>query len=346
MEKLRVIQWATGKVGKHSLRAILDDPRLVLAGLYAYSDEKVGIDAGDLCGRQKTGVVATNNIDELIALGADTVIYTSFMADLDQVTRLLESGLDVISTNLFLNVGGVYSPAGKQLEDACQRGNSSLYITGVNPGWINSVAVGLTSTCRQVDRVAVFESADCSGYESVETWLAMGMSMPTATEEVIENARNWLLLFADATQRMADAMMFKLDDLKFSVEFATASKKIDLGWFCMEKDTIAAVRGGWDGIVNGNTVVQTRVAWYLTKDLNEGWEFSEEEYHLVVEGDPGSETRIKFQPPAYWDKSDWEIITAMPAVNAIFNVKAAPPGIVSLRDLGLNCAPAGIWNRE
>ena len=31
----RVMQWTTGKVGKHSLRAILDDPRLELVGLYA-----------------------------------------------------------------------------------------------------------------------------------------------------------------------------------------------------------------------------------------------------------------------------------------------------------------------
>ena len=32
MQKLRVIQWTTGKVGKMSLRAILDDPRLELVG--------------------------------------------------------------------------------------------------------------------------------------------------------------------------------------------------------------------------------------------------------------------------------------------------------------------------
>ena len=48
-KKLRVIQWTTGKVGKLSLRGILDDPRLELVGVYAYSADKAGSDAGALC---------------------------------------------------------------------------------------------------------------------------------------------------------------------------------------------------------------------------------------------------------------------------------------------------------
>ena len=72
MQKLRVIQWTTGKVGKLAARAILDDPRLELAGLFAHSEDKAGKDAGELIGRPDTvtGVKATNDIDALIALGA------------------------------------------------------------------------------------------------------------------------------------------------------------------------------------------------------------------------------------------------------------------------------------
>ena len=38
MEKVRVIQWTTGKVGRLALRGILDDPRLELVGVFAWSD--------------------------------------------------------------------------------------------------------------------------------------------------------------------------------------------------------------------------------------------------------------------------------------------------------------------
>ncbi|MCX7863879.1 MAG: hypothetical protein N2423_02390, partial [Novosphingobium sp.] len=78
MDRLRVIQWTTGKVGKLSMRGVLDDPRMELVGVYAWSQDKLGRDAGELCGRPDTvtGIRATNDIDALIATGADTVLYT------------------------------------------------------------------------------------------------------------------------------------------------------------------------------------------------------------------------------------------------------------------------------
>jgi hypothetical protein len=343
MEKLRTIQWTTGKVGKLALRAILDDPRLQLAGVYAYSNDKAGVDAGKLCGRPHCGVTATRDIDALIALGADTVIYTPFMVDLSHVVKLLENGLDVISTNLFLNVGGVQGKVKEQLEAACSRGNSSLFITGVNPGWINTMTTAMTAVCRQVESVSISESADCSVYESKETWLAMGMSLPKATPAVIETARNWLMSFYDAVQRMAAALEYKLDDVEFFIEFATASQRVDLGWFCMEKGTNAAVRAGWNGKVNGRTVVQSKVSWYLTKHLNEGWQFDDDQYHVIIKGEPEVNTRIRFIPPKSWGNHEWDTMTALPAVNAAFNVRAARSGVLFLKDVGLPCAPAGVW---
>lgn len=343
MNHLRVIQWTTGKVGKLSLRAILDDPRLELAGVYAWSADKAGTDAGTLCGRPPCGVRATQDIDALLALGADTVIYTPFMADVSHAVRLLESGCDVISTNLFSNVGGIRGDVKDQLEAACRRGNSSLYITGVSPGWVNSVAVGLTAVCRQVESVSISETADCSVYESAETWQAMGMSLPKATPQVIETAKLWLRSFYDAVERMAVALDYQLDDIEFFIDFATASQRVDLGWFCMEKGTNAAVCGGWNGKVKGRTVLQYKVTWYLTKHLNEGWEFSDDQHHFVVRGEPEVNVRLRFIPPKSWGHHEWDTMTALPAVNAAFEVQAAPPGILTLKDVGLVGAPAGLW---
>jgi 2,4-diaminopentanoate dehydrogenase len=345
MAKLRVIQWTTGKVGKLALRAILDDPRLELAGVYAYSKDKSGVDAGKLCGRPNCGVLSTSDVDALIALKADTVIYTPFMADMSHVVRLLETGHDVISTNLFLNVGGVQGEVKEQLEAACQRGDSSLFISGISPGWINSMIVAMTAVCRSVDCVSILESADCSVYESKETWLAMGMSMPKATPEVIQTARSWLLSFYDAVQRMAVALDYTLDDTEFFIDYATASQKVDLGWFCMEQGTNAAVRAGWRGKVKGNTVVQFTLLWYLTRHLNECWEFPEDQYTLSIKGEPEIASRIRFIPPKHWGNHEWDTMTALPPVNSIYNVKAARAGVLTLKDVGLPTAPAGLWRR-
>ncbi|MEW9855998.1 hypothetical protein [Novosphingobium sp. M1R2S20] len=351
MKKLRVIQWTTGKVGKLSLRGILDDPRLELAGVYAHSESKSGTDAGALCNRPDTGITATSDIDALIALKADTVLYTPFEANLDHVIPLLESGLDVVSTNLFLNIGGIRGDVKEKLAAACERGGSSLYITGINPGWVNSVVTAITAICRDVEYVGTTESADCSVYESVETWSFLGMGehpgepSSEAHQDLMKRAHDWLILFRDVVARIGDALEIAYDDIEFFCEYATASEDVDLGWFKMDKGTNAALRGGWNGKVGGKTVVQMKVVWYLTKKLQEGWEIDEDQYHLEVKGDPSVNVKMRFTPPEHWGNHDWDTMTALPAVNALFQVKAAPSGILGLRDVGLPHAPVGEWMR-
>lgn len=348
MEKLRVIQWTTGKVGKLAMRGVLDDPRLELVGVYAWSEDKTGKDAGELCGRPEVGIAATNDIDALIATGADIVLYTPFEANLEQAIRLLEAGIDVASTNLFLNVGGIAGEVKEQLEAACAKGGSSLYISGINPGWVNSMVTSLTAICRDVQYIGTTESADCSVYESVETWSFLGMGEPGGQNqaELMERARAWLILFRDVVVRIGAALELEYDDIEFFCDYATAAEDIDLGWFKMPKGSNAALNGGWNGIVNGKTVVQMRVIWYLTKKLAEGWDIDDDQYHLQVKGDPSIDTKMRFTPPEHWSNHDWDTMTAMPVVNALFQIKQAPTGILGLRDVGLPHAPMGVWLKD
>lgn len=343
MDKLRIIQWTTGKVGKMALRAILDDPRLELVGVYAHGKDKVGMDAGAICGRPDCGMLATDDIDALIALGADTVIYAPFMADLSHLVRLLESGSDVVSTNLLSNLGGIEGDVREQLEQACALGNSSLHITGINPGWLDTLAAVVTPICRRIDSVSVTESVSVAHYESVETWLAVGMSMSEATPEVVQSARQALTSFRDSVVRLAEALLFQLDEVEFVVEYATAANRLDLGWFCIEKGMQAALRGGWDGKVDGRTVIRQRVIWYMTSDLNEGWEIDRNNYLVDVAGEPDIELRVAVKVPGHWSNLEHAIVTALPAVSSVLQVKAAPPGILGLQGAGLPVAPAGIW---
>lgn len=341
---MRVIQWTTGKAGKLSLRGILDDPRLELAGVYAYSEQKAGVDAGQLCGRPDTGIVATTDIDALIALGADAVLYTPFMADLDHVVKLLESGLNVLSTNLFLNVGGVAGQTREALAAACARGNSSLYITGIHPGWANSITTALTAVCRDVQSITIVEAADVSVYESVETWEMLGISKREASPDVIEIAKLGMISFRDSVERMGVALGFdEFDSIDFDIEFATAAETVDLGWMRIEKDTIAALRGGWSATLGGKTILRTAVVWHLTTKLNADWDLDEDHYNIVIHGEPEVRTRIRFVAPESWGNHEWDTMTAMPAVNAVIDVVGAPAGILTLKDVGLTCAPAKAW---
>jgi len=349
MEKLRVVQWNTGKVGKLALRGILDNPELELVGVYAHSPDKAGLDAGALCGRPDTGIKATGDIDAIVAARPDVVIYTPFTGDVDEVVKLLESGINVLSTNLFFHVGGIRGEVKERMEAACRRGNSSIYITGINPGWINSVATTLTAVCGRVDCVSIYESADCSTYESPETWNYFRFGQHGVTDEVIEAAKTWLVMFRDAAERVAEALGFVPDDAEFYCNYATAAERVDLGWFLMEKGTNAAVRAGWNVKANGRTVARAQITWYLTRKVAEGWDIDSDEYHLIVEGAPSIDMRLHFTDPApspvdgAWDPT---ATTAYATINAIAQIKAARPGVLTLHDIGLPYAPAGAWEKE
>jgi hypothetical protein len=345
MEKLKAIVWTTGKVGKHALRAVLDDPRMELVGVYAHSADKAGQDGAVLVGRPACGIAATNDIDALIATGADTVFYTPFEANADHAERLLAAGLDVISTNLFMNLGGMQGDLKARMEAACAKGGSSLYITGINPGWVNSMVTAMTAICRGVDSVELTESADCSVYESVETWSFLGMGeMGGVTPELKQRAFDWMIMFRDVTRRIGDALELEFDDLEFVCEYATAAEDIDLGWFKMAKGSNAALKASWNGKIGGVTRVTVTLVWYLTDKLTESWPLDKDQYHIVVKGDPDVDARFRFTPPARgWANHDWDIMTALPAVSAAFDVKSARPGVLGLRDVGLPYAPMGAW---
>ena len=151
----KVIQWATGEVGKHALRETIRHPDLELVGLYVYSEDKDGKDAGDIVGLDKTGILGTRDRDAILAMDADCVIHAPLSSSIDEmdedVIALLASGKNVIS------VAGYYAPEFRgdevleRIEKACQQGGTTLLGTGIEPGFMfERVAPTLTGMCVDV----------------------------------------------------------------------------------------------------------------------------------------------------------------------------------------------------
>src|SRR5690349_4245934 len=95
---LRIVQWTTGGVARQTVRGVLANPALELVGAFAHSPAKVGRDVGELCGLDPLGVVATDDVDALLALQPDCVIYTPLYFDVPEVVRLLEAGVDIVTS--------------------------------------------------------------------------------------------------------------------------------------------------------------------------------------------------------------------------------------------------------
>src|SRR4051812_4707056 len=150
---IRVVQWTTGNVGKRSVRAIASRPDLELVGCYAWSPDKVGVDVGELCGIAPLGVAATNDVDALLGLQPDCVVYNPMWQDVDELVRILSAGVNVVASASFitgLNLGDGRA----KLVDACQEGGLTVFAPGVWPGFIEMLAIVTATSLDRFDKVS------------------------------------------------------------------------------------------------------------------------------------------------------------------------------------------------
>ena len=334
---LRLIQWTTGNIGRRSLHAIIGRPDMELVGVYAHGSDKVGVDAAELAGRSElTGVRATNDIDALLALGADACCYNPLWPDIDELVRLLESGVNVCTSAAWITGGKQTQADRDRILTACETGKSTIFGSGAHPGMTNMVGMVLSGSCERVDEIRITESVDCSTYESAGTQAAMGFGCDPQTPGLADSVRRESEVFAESAAMMADAIGAELDRISFDVEFTTATGDSDLGFMKIPAGTVGGVYGYHRGWVGERNVVSVGFNWTMgnhvtpPKPLEHG--------HVIqVFGLPNMRTVLHCLPPKDWTEPGFMglgmIYTAMPVTNAVPAVVAAAPGIVTLADL-------------
>ena len=174
---LRVVQWTTGNVGRRSVRAMVGHPDLELVGCYAWSGDKVGRDVGELCGIDPIGVAATDDVDALLALQPDCVVYNPMWRDVDELVRILEARVNVVSTAGFIT-GHSLGPDRDRIAAACEQGGSTMFGSGISPGFVELLAIVAAGASDRVDKLTVREEADTTAYDSPDTEKAAGFGRP------------------------------------------------------------------------------------------------------------------------------------------------------------------------
>jgi 2,4-diaminopentanoate dehydrogenase len=331
----RVVQWATGNIGTRSLHAVIEHPHLELVGLYVYSDAKAGRDAGELCGLGTTGVVATQEIEEILALKPDCVLYMADRADIDVLCRLLESGANVVSTRSEFHRPEDVDPAVRdRIEAACHRGGATLHSTGSSPGFITeALPLVLMSLQRRLDRLTIDEFADMSSRNSPE--LLFGL-MGFGTDPAGFDSRRFghgAVAFGPSLGALADAISLPLDGVESTGEVATARHTVEIAAGTVEAGTVAAQRMIVSGMRGGKPLLVFRANWYCATDLEPAWDLRDTGWHVLLQGDPPLEIDIHFPvSPEDWGTTS-PGVTAHRPVNAIPYVCAASPGIRTTAEL-------------
>ncbi len=297
----RVIQWYTGFVAQEQIRLIHRHPELELVGAVVFHQEKEGLDAGEIAGIGPIGIRATTDIEKVLSIKADCVLYNAPWERYDEITRILESGKNVVTLN-----GGWYPKTDpdlmNRLEEACKAGDSSLIGSGVSPGWAGDlVALIASSQCSEIRRIHHLEVGDLRGYDPI-TLGVMGFGKTLKELEESDLYQNYMSSgYKQMIQLVADALSLKVENVTLEKEFALAKREVENG--VVKEGTVAGIRLNFAGIVNGNPTISHELVWAVDHDLGPNWptemiQGSDAEHHaaytLTIEGRPNIKVRTSY----------------------------------------------------
>jgi len=341
---IRVVQWATGGVGRAAIEGVQRHPELELVGCRVYSADKSGRDVGELVGSDPIGVRATDSRDEILALDADCVVYAPLVGDDRDLEALLRSGKDVVTP-----VGWLYpdrsGSRAQVLERACQEGGSTLHGSGIHPGGITErFPLMVSAVSAAVTHVRAEEFSDIRTYGAPEVIRdIMGFGGPP--EEAMAGPMLALLEegFKASVRMVVDELGFNADpSLRSSQEVAVATAAIDSPIGVIEPGLVAARRFVWEATVEGVPVVSAVVNWLMGEEhLEPAWTFGPagERFEVEVQGDPPVMLVFHGLQPesiaAGLERNNGVVATANHCVSAIPYVHRAAPGIKTYLDLPL-----------
>jgi 4-hydroxy-tetrahydrodipicolinate reductase len=345
----RVVVWGTGVVGKMVIAEIMRHPRFELVGVGVSNPDKVGRDAGEICGIGPTGVIATDDVDALVALRPDAVVhYGPTAAHADENIRVmsafLRAGIDVCSTAMTpwvwpamsLNPSVWIAP----IEEACQAGGASCFTTGIDPGFANDLfPMTLMGLCGEVKSVRASELLDYTDYEG-DYEEEMGIGRPPEFKALLEIPDVLVMAWGATVPMIASAAGIELDEItttwdKWVTDVPRRSAKGTI-----EPGNVAAIRFTINGIYHGETRIQLEHVNRIGTDAAPDWPSGNQNdvYRVEIEGSPSitQETAFRFTDGSGRDPATAGCLaTGLRALNAVPAVNALPPGWVTALDLPL-----------
>lgn len=346
---IRVFQVATGNVGTEMVKRLQHQPDLELVGVHCYTADKVGRDVGELAGIGPVGVLATGSVDEILSARPDVVTFHGVWPDVDLYERVLEAGIDVVTTADWItghhrdanHRGADGRTESERIAAACETGGSTFYGTGMNPGLAQILTVVHSADVTEIEKVTCTESVDVSCHHSADTWRNVGFGQPVGDPDVPRKLELGTRVFEDGVRLMADCFGLELDEVAFEYELGACTKDVDLGWYRLPEGSLGGACFSYVGKVAGTPRVELRLEWQMTPHTAPRWDI-QGCYITRIDGDPVIYSKHMILPKPGTDFSSVEAfaaigmtVTGMPALNAIPAVVAAPPGIVTSADLPL-----------
>jgi hypothetical protein len=295
-----------------------------------------------------TGVTATSDLDAIIAANPECIVYCAMgdtrlpdaMAD---VRKILAAGIDVVGSGLgVLQYPWQVIPDKyiQRVEDAAREGNSTVFMTGVDPGFATDLLpFALAGTCQRIEQVRTMEIADYATYDGATVMFdVMGFGNEIGDLPMLYQPGVLSIAWGTAIRQLAAGLGIEVDEIKDRVEQEPAPEDFEVAVGTIKKGTVAAVRFQIEGMVNGKPVIVVEHVTRLRGDLRPDWAQPAQpggSYRVEITGEPSYTMDIC--PTSRNGDHNYAAILAAAGriVNAIPEVVAARPGIRTTLDMPL-----------
>ncbi|MFC1822422.1 hypothetical protein ACFL9T_06915 [Thermodesulfobacteriota bacterium] len=342
MANYKTILWGTGVLGSQVARVLSMKSSVQLTGGIVHSSDKAGQDLGKICGvSQGIGVETSNDAKKilneveadvaLIATQASKFFRGSYEENLAQILLALEAKKNVITTTGFLYPWKTVPDIAEKIDSTAKKNGVTFFGTGLNPGFLSDTLIlFLTGPLVRIDRIKVRDMEDMTMYNSVpilRDMLGYGLTPEAFQAGAAQRFTDYMTdLYTECIHFVTDPLGVEDIEIRADLQSFTTAKTLKTVCTDILPGTIASHVFVVEGLIKGESFMTIDYgAKVCPDDVPEGGPLGQT---IEIEGRPS----VKFDLQG--DLVERGILsTAGQVINAIPHVVAAPPGIITRREL-------------
>jgi len=328
LKNVRVVSYGIGVIGQRLANHILSKKGIEIVGAIDIDKKKIGKDLGEMLGREKLGVVISDDVEEVLtSTKPEIVLHTtsSYLKDTyEQFVGILENGVDCVSTCEELSYpfdtdsGKAYA---LKLDELAKKRKATLLGTGINPGFLmDTLPITLTGVCTKVESIYVTRQMNAATRRiPFQQKIGAGLTVNEFKEMIKNHKISGHVGLEQSIKMIADALGWDLEKIKVDPpEPVTLDRDVSSEAIKVPKGYNAGTKQKAYGIKNGKALVTLDFRAYIGAD--------EEFDSVVIEGEP--KINQKISPCVHGDYG-----TIAMTANMIPHVINSEPGFKTMKDL-------------